>query len=537
MLNKVRAPINRALEPVVRAIARSGVKPDVITTIGTIGVAGGALGFYTRGVFFIGTVVITAFVFSDLLDGMIARYQNASSTWGAFLDSSLDRIGDGAIFGSLVIWYAGNGHSVLLAGVALFVLVMGSVTSYIKARAQSLGLSCDVGFAERAERLIIVLVAAGLYGLGCPLPAARGAVVPRGGYVRDGGPATGRGAQAGLRPAKAAPAHRPPVPPAPSRPGPLRHQRTPVARLPRTMPTHRSARTRDAGARQGPRRTPSAGVPCARCRSRSPDGSLQRVADQAWRRQGKSVRRLRANLARVSPDADLDALTRQGIRSYARYWLEVFRLPDMPAERIVGNMYVRDEERIFEAHARGKGVILALPHMGNWDHAGAWLVHRGIPFTTVAERLQPESLFDRFVEFRESLGMEVIALAGTGGAAGTRSTVRPAGRAARGGPDAVPAQRARPHPQRRPGHVLRRDRHDAGRPRGVVPAHWGNLASDHCLVYTGRVGRPDSPAGGPHTDIATMTQTMADNFAAAIAAHPQDWHMFQRLWRADLGYP
>ena len=174
MLNKVRAPINRALGPVVRAIASTGVKPDVITTIGTIGVAGGALGFYTRGVFFLGTVVITAFVFSDLLDGMIARYQDASSTWGAFLDSSLDRVGDGAIFGSLVIWYAGRGHSVLLAGVALFVLVMGSVTSYIKARAQSLGLSCDVGFAERAERLIIVLVAAGLYGLGVPylLPAA-----------------------------------------------------------------------------------------------------------------------------------------------------------------------------------------------------------------------------------------------------------------------------------------------------------------------------------------------------------------------------
>jgi CDP-diacylglycerol--glycerol-3-phosphate 3-phosphatidyltransferase len=174
MLNQVRAPIARALAPLGQALARTGVSPDVITVVGTIGVSAGALAFFTRGVFFLGAVVITCFVFSDLLDGLVARHRGTSSVWGAFLDSSLDRIGDGAIFGSLVIWYAGRGHSILLAGVALFALIMGSVTSYVKARAQSLGFTCDVGFAERAERLIIVLVAAGLYGLGVPylLPIA-----------------------------------------------------------------------------------------------------------------------------------------------------------------------------------------------------------------------------------------------------------------------------------------------------------------------------------------------------------------------------
>lgn len=174
MLNQVRAPIARALAPLGQALARTGVSPDVITVVGTIGVSAGALAFFTRGVFFLGAVVITCFVFSDLLDGLVARHRGTSSIWGAFLDSSLDRIGDGAIFGSLVIWYAGRGHSILLAGVALFALIMGSVTSYVKARAQSLGFTCDVGFAERAERLIIVLVAAGLYGLGVPylLPIA-----------------------------------------------------------------------------------------------------------------------------------------------------------------------------------------------------------------------------------------------------------------------------------------------------------------------------------------------------------------------------
>ena len=145
MLNQVRAPIARALAPLGAALARTGISPDVITVVGTIGVSAGALAFYTRGVFFLGTLVITLFVFSDMLDGLVARHRGTSSIWGAFLDSSLDRIADGAIFGSLVIWYAGRGHSVLLAGVALFALIMGSVTSYVKARAQSLGFACDTG--------------------------------------------------------------------------------------------------------------------------------------------------------------------------------------------------------------------------------------------------------------------------------------------------------------------------------------------------------------------------------------------------------
>ncbi len=175
MLNlHVRAPIGRLLAPLVTRLARAGVSPDVVTVVGTVGVSSGALVFYTRGKFFIGTLVIALFVFSDLLDGQIARARGTSSVWGAFLDSALDRVADCAIFGSFVLWYAGNGHSLPLTGAALGALVGGTVTSYVKARAESLGLSANVGFAERAERLIIVLASAGLYGLGVPylLPAA-----------------------------------------------------------------------------------------------------------------------------------------------------------------------------------------------------------------------------------------------------------------------------------------------------------------------------------------------------------------------------
>lgn len=170
----MRAPIARFLAPLVGVLARAGISPDVVTLVGTVGVSAGALVFFTRGHFFVGTLVITAFVFSDLLDGQIARARGIVSVWGAFWDSALDRLADAAVFGSLVMWYAGDGHSLPLAGAALGALVGGLVTSYVKARAESLGLSANVGFAERSERLIIVLVCAGFYGLGVPylLPIA-----------------------------------------------------------------------------------------------------------------------------------------------------------------------------------------------------------------------------------------------------------------------------------------------------------------------------------------------------------------------------
>jgi CDP-diacylglycerol--glycerol-3-phosphate 3-phosphatidyltransferase len=160
-----RPQINKAVEPVARRIAAMGITPDALTIVGTIGVAGGALGFYPRGSFFVGTLVITAFVFSDMLDGAVARVTGTSGPWGAFLDSTLDRVGDGAVFGALALWYAGDGNSTTLCAVALYDLVAGVVTSYAKARAESLGMTANVGIAERSERLIAILVLTGLSGL------------------------------------------------------------------------------------------------------------------------------------------------------------------------------------------------------------------------------------------------------------------------------------------------------------------------------------------------------------------------------------
>ncbi|GAA2161969.1 phosphatidylinositol phosphate synthase [Pedococcus bigeumensis] len=169
MLNKyARALFTKIFTPVARLLLKLGVSPDVVTIVGTLGVSVGALAFYPRHEFFWGTVVITLFVFSDTVDGVMARMSGRSGKWGAYLDSTLDRVGDSAIFGGLVLWYAGRGDDFLMAGLALACLILGSVVSYAKARAEGLGFTANVGIAERADRLVAVLVTTGLVGLGLP---------------------------------------------------------------------------------------------------------------------------------------------------------------------------------------------------------------------------------------------------------------------------------------------------------------------------------------------------------------------------------
>lgn len=263
------------------------------------------------------------------------------------------------------------------------------------------------------------------------------------------------------------------------------------------------------------------------------------IADAYWVRSGPSVVRLQENLARVRPDLgerELRLLTRESVRSYMRYWCEVFQLPKLSRHDVVSRMLCADEWRLRDAVASGKGMILALPHMGNWDHAGAWLAGTGVSFTTVAERLQPESLFERFVTFRESLGMEVIPL--TGGerppyellaerlrAGGTLCLLADRDLTATGievdffgGKARMPAGPA----------ALA---HDTG--AVLLPVtltypsrrHWG--ARIHPQV------KP--PKRGTREDkVRAMTQQLADAFGEAILAKPEDWHMLQRVWVEDL---
>jgi len=151
-----------------RFLLRLGVGPDAVTVVGTMGVAVGALAFYPRGELLVGTLVIAVFVFSDSLDGTMARLAGRTGSWGAFLDSTLDRIGDAAIFAGLVLWFLGDGDDLLLGTLALAGLVGGFLVSYARARAEGLGASAGGGILERSERLLIVLVGTGLSGLGVP---------------------------------------------------------------------------------------------------------------------------------------------------------------------------------------------------------------------------------------------------------------------------------------------------------------------------------------------------------------------------------
>ncbi|HEY4314082.1 MAG TPA: CDP-alcohol phosphatidyltransferase family protein [Actinomycetes bacterium] len=169
MLNRfARALFTRILTPIAAFLVRRGVSPDVVTLIGTLGVVVGSLAFYPRHEFFWGTVVITCFVFSDLVDGTMARMTGRSSSWGAWLDSTLDRVGDAAVFGGIALWFAGDGDDLLMVSLALYCLATGAVVSYARARAEGLGMTANVGVTERADRLVAILVATGLDGLGVP---------------------------------------------------------------------------------------------------------------------------------------------------------------------------------------------------------------------------------------------------------------------------------------------------------------------------------------------------------------------------------
>ncbi|HEY8651594.1 MAG TPA: CDP-alcohol phosphatidyltransferase family protein [Dermatophilaceae bacterium] len=169
MLNRfARAFVAKLFTPLARLFLKLGLSPDVVTIVGTIGVCVGALGFYPRHEFFWGSILVSVFALSDTIDGVMARLSDRSSKWGAYLDSTLDRVGDSAVFGGLVLWYAGDGGTPYLAALALACLILGSVVSYSKARAEGLGMTANVGIAERADRLVAVLIATGLVGLGVP---------------------------------------------------------------------------------------------------------------------------------------------------------------------------------------------------------------------------------------------------------------------------------------------------------------------------------------------------------------------------------
>ncbi len=263
----------------------------------------------------------------------------------------------------------------------------------------------------------------------------------------------------------------------------------------------------------------------------------ERIADLAWHRRGRGVLRLEANLARVVPDAGpqrLAELSRAGMRSYLRYWMESFRLPAWSEQRVRDGFDVADVHLLTDGLASGRGVVLALPHMANWDLAGAWVTTKlGVPFTTVAERLKPESLYDRFVAYRESLGMEVLPHVGGAAFGGLARRLRA------GGLVCLVAERDLSSSGVEVDFFGERTRIPAG--PALLAQQTGALLLPVTLWYEGPAMRGrvhpavEVPEQGTRAEkTAAMAQRLADVFAAGIAEHPQDWHMLQRLWLSDL---
>jgi lauroyl/myristoyl acyltransferase len=262
--------------------------------------------------------------------------------------------------------------------------------------------------------------------------------------------------------------------------------------------------------------------------------AFAQVADQIWRGRGAGVRRLRANLRRACPEADdaaLDRLTRAAMRSYLRYWCEAFRLPVWSRRQVLERIVVHDEHILRDAHAQGRGVVVSLPHLANWDLAGAWACLTGMPLTTVAERLEPERLFQRFVAYRERLGMEVLPL--TGGESPVRTLFD---RARQGRLICLVADRD----LSAGGIQVELLGHAARLPAGpaMIARTTGAALVPVTLAYDGpQLHITMHPAVEPvagRDGVRAMTQAVADAFSKGIRAHPQDWHMLQKVFVEDL---
>jgi KDO2-lipid IV(A) lauroyltransferase len=259
---------------------------------------------------------------------------------------------------------------------------------------------------------------------------------------------------------------------------------------------------------------------------RLPEGAahaLFRVAaDILHRQNGGGVRRLRQNLAVAAPDADLDALTRRAVRSYLRYWCEAFRLPAWPIDDLVARTRTVGEHHLRDAY-RTTGAVVALPHTANWDWAGAWACATGMPVVAVAERLQPARLYDEFVAFRHSIGMDIIPADGPG-AVDQLAAYLGDGRLV-----CLLSDRDMSRTGLEVDLLGRRARVPAG--PAVLARRTGAALVPASFAYSGRDMEMTFHAPVPHhDDPGRMMQVVADAFTAGIRAHPEDWHMMQRVF-------
>ena len=534
-----RASVERGLEPVGRGLGRAGISADGLTVIGLVFAVGTAFAI-ADGRLVLGVIGIVLTGLPDILDGSVARTSGKATPRGAFFDSVCDRVADAAIFCG-VAWYLA-GQSPRLPVLVLAVLALSMLITYERARAESLGFTARGGLMERAERM--VLLAVGLaFDILVPdaLGHARAHRLHRGAAVREG-----------LAPGNAGAAASYPAPaPLRSRRGARRHARTMVGGAPsatrsfprslRVFPSHLTTRpvpfaqpvanrtsyyAYRAGAEVARLLPEPLGAPLAR--------GLAQVVGVGF--MGARSRQVQRNLARVHgmplPPGSRTRAVAATFDSYGRYYYELFRLRNPSAAWLDEHALVTGFEHVRAAIHEGKGAIVALPHLGNWDFAGAWLAAQDVGVTVVAEPVEPPELFDWFVRARAALGMRVIPLSSAAGGEvlralranevvcllcdrdltgdgaqveffGERTTLPggPALMALRSGAPLIPAGC----------YFLPRGRHEL---RILPPV-------------------PAERTGKLRDDVARVTQAVAHQFEDLIRVAPEHWHLMQPNWPSD----
>lgn len=259
-------------------------------------------------------------------------------------------------------------------------------------------------------------------------------------------------------------------------------------------------------------------------------GLFYYLGERAQSRNSKRIQRFRFNLQRVKPGLnprEMDELLARAMRSYMRYWCDTFRLPIWKKERILSTVTVTNEHLVMDPLSNGKGVVVALPHSGNWDHAGSYFCIKGVHLVTVAEHLKPELVFQKFLHYRQKIGMEVLDL-------DSRSIVTLMDRARQGGLIALVADRDLSHS----GIEVEFFGATAKMPAGpaLVAIRTGVDLLTASVTYTEKgihiyFRKVEIPAQGDEKErVAKSVQSIARNFEAGISSHPQDWHMLQRIW-------
>ena len=254
------------------------------------------------------------------------------------------------------------------------------------------------------------------------------------------------------------------------------------------------------------------------------------IADFVYVKNGKSIQRLRNNLARVQPnlsEGELNELTQKGMRSYLRYWCDTFRIQNWSRDKILASVTTSNDHLLIDRMKNNQGVVVALPHSGNWDHAGAYFCAQGIPLVTVAERLKPEALFQKFVAHRSRMGFEVLSI-------DNRSFVTLLKRAEEKRLIALVADRD----LSKSGIDVQFFGHPARMPAGPallavktgIPLIVAHVSYTESGIHIDFHDVPLETQGSDDEKISYLVQRCAELFEVGISAHPEDWHMLQRIW-------